>query len=155
MSIFDRFNDEIDVQGLVEDVINASNNSGSTYEEVTHGSYEVKVEKLEGKVSKSGKPMLSIWFKIIAGDKFKGSIIFYNQVLTTGFGIHLANEMMKKLTRNELDEIEFKDFSQYEELMETVFEYIQNRKYEYALKYSANEKNPKFNNYEIMEVFED
>ena len=27
--------------------------------------------------------MLSIWFKIIAGE-YKGSLIFYNQMLTTG-----------------------------------------------------------------------
>lgn len=149
MSIFDKFNQNVDIEGLKEDVKTASEGGGD-FKEVPHGTYEVEVEKLEPKMSKSGKPMLSIWFKILDGE-FENNRLFYNQVIHTGFGIHMANEMLRSLESDV--EIDFEDFVQYEQLMMDVYENI-NGRLEYAIDYTANKKNPQFNDFKIIEVFE-
>lgn len=147
MNIWEQFDSKIDVRGLAADVKEAANNTGGNFEEVPVGTYEVAVEKMELKASKKGLPMLSIWFKIAAG-KRKGSIIFYNQVLSTGFGIHNANEFMKSLDSNV--HIEFANFRQYNTVILDVFEEITDLTYE--LEYGKNEKG--FNTYKIKNVFE-
>ena len=92
---YKKFNESFDVEGLKKDVEAAKDGQGS-YEEVPVDNYEVAVEKLELKASKDGKPMLSIWFKILVGN-YEGRLMFMNQMLTSGFGIHQANEFLKKL----------------------------------------------------------
>ena len=63
MSIFDKWDNEIDTKGLAEDIKNASENK-QEFKEVPHGTYEVKVDKMEIKATQKGDPMASIWFKI-------------------------------------------------------------------------------------------
>ena len=92
--------------------------------------------------------MLSIWFKVVAG-KRKGALIFYNQVLTTGFGIHNANEFMKSLDSNV--KVEFDNFTQYKNTILDVFEEV-NGSLTYELEYGKNAKG--FNTYTIKNVFE-
>ena len=41
--------------------------------------------------------MVSIWFKIVSDGDYKGSILFYNQVITQGFQIHNCNELLRKM----------------------------------------------------------
>lgn len=148
-NIWDKFDKSIDVEGLKKDA-EAAAEGGSDFKEVPHGDYEVEINKLELKESKKGDPMLSIWFKILAGE-FENSIIFYNQVLTTGFGLHKANEMLRSLDSGV--EVEFKNFKQYHEMLMDIAEAIDG-KLEYQLGYTANKKNPQFNDYEIKDVFE-
>ena len=93
---------------------------------VPHGTYEVEVNKMELKKSKKGDPMLSIWFKIING-QHKGSLIFYNQVLTSGFGLHNANEMLRSLDSGV--EVEFVNFKQYYEMLLDIYESVNSRPY--------------------------
>ena len=88
-NIFDKWDKDIDTEGLANDVKEAAENGGGDYKEVPHGDYEVAVQQMELKASKKGDPMVSIWFKILEGE-FKGSIIFYNQVITQGFQVHFA-----------------------------------------------------------------
>lgn len=145
-NIFDKWNKNIDTEALIKDIEEAKENGGN-YKEVPTGNYEVKVEKIELKESKKKDPMLTIWFQITAGD-FKGQRIFYNQVITQGFQIHMANEMLRDLA-TELD-VEFKNYSQYNELVLDIFEDISELHYE--LIYGQNSKG--FNTYEIEEVFE-
>lgn len=148
-NIFDQWNSKIDVKGLQEDIKAAAENKGSTeFQELPPGTYEVAVEKMELKASKKGDPMLSIWFNVV-GNKFKGQKIFYNQMLTTGFGIHMANEMLRSLDSGV--DVVFEDYAQYNELIQEVFEGI--TKLEYALEYGKNDKG--FNTYKITDVFED
>ena len=150
-NIFDKWDKEIDTEGLAADVKEAAENGGGDFKEVPHGDYEVAVQQMELKASKKGDPMVSIWFKVLEGD-FKGSMIFYNQVITQGFQVHIVNEMLRMMVSEMEDapEIEFKSYKQYGNLIMDIFEAI-NENFEYALAYKKGKKD--FSTYEIKEVF--
>ena len=86
-TIWDKFDKEID-EDFQKDIENAENQE---FVEVPHGEYEVKVQQMELKISKSGNPMLSIWFKIVAGD-YNNNLIFLNQVLNIPFQISISGK---------------------------------------------------------------
>lgn len=145
-SVWEKFDEMIDTKALKEEVEKASEQGD--FPEVPHGTYEVKIEKLELVESKSGKPMMTCWMKILDGE-YKGQRLFYNQVLHVGFGIHKANEFLRSLDSG-LD-IEFENFKQYNDLLLDVHEAIDG-KLEYAVKYGEDRKG--FNTFEIKEVFD-
>lgn len=147
-NIWDEFDEKIDTEGLAKDAKEAAENGGGNFKEVPLGTYEVEVNKIELKKSKAGKPMLSIWFKVVAGEH-KGSIIFYNQVMDQGFGIHNANEMLRNLDSGV--DVEFVNFKKYNDMLLDIVEAVTGN-LEYALKYDQNSKG--FNTYEIVDVFE-
>lgn len=148
-SIFDKWNKNIDTEALVHDVEEAEQNGGGEYVEVPCGTYDVRVEKMELKESKNGNPMLSVWFKVLAGD-YKGSFIFMNQVITQGFQIHIANEFLKSL---ETDlEVKFDgDYNNYNTLVMDIMESVDGN-LEYALEYGENSKG--YKTYKIVDVFD-
>jgi hypothetical protein len=146
--IWDEFDEKIDTEGLKKDAEEAAKNGAGDFKEVPEGNYEVEVNKLELKKSKKGDPMLSIWFKILDGE-CKGSIIFYNQVMSQGFGIHNANEMLRSLDSG--IDIEFVNFKKYHQMLLDVLEAVEGS-LEYELKYGKNNKG--FNTYEIVNVFD-
>lgn len=146
-NIWDEFDKSIDIDGLIEDAKEAEEN-GTSFKEVTPGKYEVKVKKMEMKKSKSDKPMLSIWFEILDGE-FKGSTIFYNQVLSNGFGLHNANEFLKSLDSG--IDVKFESFAKYAALLNEIFIAVDGN-IEYVLDYGVNSKG--YNTYEITDVFE-
>lgn len=151
-NIFDKWDKEIDTEGLAADVKEAAENGGGDFKEVPHGDYEVAIQQMELKASKKGDPMVSIWFKIVSDGEFKGSMIFFNQVITQGFQVHIVNEMLRMMV-SEMDdapEIEFKSYKQYGNLIMDIFEAI-NENFEYALAYKKGKKD--FSTYEITEVF--
>lgn len=150
-SLFEKFNEMMDVNGLKEDIEAAASNN-TTFEEVPFGDYEVKVVKLElgetGQNSKNpGMPKMSVWFEIVAGD-FKNQKIFMNQNLTTGFGIHMAQEFLNSLESG--IPVVFEDYVQFGELLEEIFNVIDG-KAEYQLAYSQNKKG--FSTYTIVQRF--
>ena len=145
-NIWEQFDNAIDTKALADDVKNSADSP--TFKEVPDGKYEVAVDKLELIASKGGKPMGTIWFKVLTGD-YKGSRIFYNQVLEQAFQVHMFNEFLRSLESDV--EIEFQSYRQYGELLMNVAEAIDKR-LEYALNYSHNAKN--FPVFEIEEVFE-
>lgn len=146
-NIWEKFDKAIDVEGLQKDVQEAAEN-GANFREVPHGEYEVKIEKLELVESKAGDPMVTVWFKVRAGD-YKGSMIFMNQVITKGFQIHIMNEFLRSLDSGY--DVEFRSYSQYGQLLMDIHEAIDGE-LEYLLKYSEGKKG--FSNYEIVDVFE-
>ncbi|MGN9161249.1 DUF669 domain-containing protein [Clostridium sulfidigenes] len=146
--IWDEFDEKIDTEGLKKDAEEAAKNGGGDFKEVPLGTYEVEVNKLELKKSKKGDPMLSVWFKILTGE-YKGSLIFYNQVMTQGFGIHNANEMLRSLDSGV--DIEFTNFKKYHEMLLDVLEVVEGT-LEYALEYGENNKG--YNTYKIIDVFD-
>ena len=154
--MFSRWDKEIDTEGLQKDVAEAAaNGGGGNYKEVPHGNYEVAVQQMELKASKKGDPMVSIWFKIVSDGEYKGSLIFYNQVVTQGFQIHMVNEMLRKMCEEmgaDAPVIEFQTYKQYSELLMDIFEAVADN-FEYGLKYAANSKNKDFSTYEITDVF--
>ncbi|MDD3049744.1 MAG: DUF669 domain-containing protein [Candidatus Cloacimonetes bacterium] len=147
-NIWDKFDEAVDVAGLASDVKEAAENGSGNFKEVPHGKYEVEVNKMELTTSKKNDPMVTIWFKVLEGE-FKGSLIFFNQVVTQGFQIHIVNELLRAMD-TDLD-IEFKTYKQYFSLIMDVMEAIDGKS-EFALDYKEGKKG--FSNYEITEVYD-
>ena len=152
-NIFEKFNSMVDVEGLKADAAKAAENTGE-FEEVPHGDYEVKVTKIElgatGEKSKTpGAPMAKVWFDVLAGE-YKGQKIFMNQMLTSGFGIHKMNEFLISLETG--IPVQFENFEQYDALFKQIFAEVDG-KAEYQLAYTANKKNDKFSEYNIIQRF--
>lgn len=144
--LFAKFDQMYDVDGLKEDIKKAAD-SKTDYEDVPDGDYEVAITKMELKESRSHKPMLSVWFKIVDGSR-KGQLIFMNQLVDEAFKIHIANEFLRSLGTGL--NIEFDKYSQYHGLIAQVFE--SSKSYEYALEYTHNSKG--YAEYKITDVFE-
>jgi hypothetical protein len=144
---FSKFDKAIDVEGLKQDVAEAAENGGGTRKEVPHGTYEVKIEKLELGESKKGDPMFVCCMRILNGD-YEKSMLFMYQVITQGFQIHVANQFLRSLDSG--IEIEFASYSQYAQLLMDVAEAIDGQ-LEYAVEYGENKG---FNTFKISEVFD-
>ena len=151
--LFSKWDKAIDTEGLAKDVEEAAKDGGNrTYKEVPVGQYEVSVEQMELKASKKGDPMVSIWFKIVSDGEYKGSMIFFNQVITQGFQIHNCNEILRAMVQemDDAPEIAFETYSQYADLIMDIHEAVSGN-YEFALNYGQNSTG--FNTFEITEVF--
>ena len=148
-NIFDKFNQAYGGQELAKEVDEITKNGGSG-ENVPYGRYEVRIEKLELISSKSKKPMLTVWFKVIAGTQ-KDRIIFMNQLLDAAFKIHIANEFLKSLDTSV--EVKFDgDFNHYAATIKNVYSDLTVDGLEYQLNYYQNKKG--FDVFKIEEVFE-
>lgn len=146
---FEKFDKAVDLEGLKNDVNEAKEKGGTgEFKEVPVGKYEVAVNKMELVESKKGDPMVSIWFKILAGD-YKGSLIFFNQVITKGFQIHIVNELLRSM-ETEIA-IDFESYSQYSQLLMDVHESV-DKQLEFVLDYGENKQG--FKTFAIEEVFE-
>ena len=158
-NMFDKWDKAIDTEGLAKDIAEAAENGSGNYKEVPHGDYEVEINQMELKASKKGDPMVSIWFKIVSDGEYKGSMIFFNQVITQGFQVHIVNEILRMMV-SEMSDVELlnridtiKDsfsYNGYANLIMDVFEAI-NGNYEYALSYKKGKKD--FSTFEITEVY--
>ena len=147
MDMFEKWNSNIDLAGLQQDIKDAQDNN-KEFEAVPHGEYEVKLDKLELKATKKGDPMVSAWFTILNG-KYKNSKLFMNQVVTQGFQIHIVNEFLRSM-KTDID-VDFEDYKQYAELLLDVAEFCDANNLEFAIKYEDNKGYDKFT---ITEVFE-
>ena len=146
-NVFAKFDKQFDVKGLKEDLKNVSANTAD-FKDAPHGTYEVKIEKLELVESKSGKPMVSCWMRILQGE-YKNSMLFMNQVIHTAFGLHMANEFLRSLDTS--IDVTFESFSQYHDLLLTIHEAVDGN-YEYAVEYGETSKG--FSTFKITDVFE-
>lgn len=142
-NIWEKFDKEIDkdIQKQIEEAEN------SEFKEVPLGDYEVKVDNMELKISKSGNPMVSIWFRIVAGE-FNNNLLFMNQVINQPFQIGLANKILRALDPNK--NIEFETYSQYANLIMDIYEEIDG-KFEYAIRYGEKKG---FSTFEVLDIFE-
>jgi len=147
MSIWEKFDQMVDTEGLKKDLKEVEENKVN-YEEVPEGHYEVKIENIELKESNTKRPMVSIWMRILEGP-YKNQMLFWNQVVDIGLGLHKVNEFLRSLDTGL--NIEFENFRQYNELLMDVFEAIDG-KLEYGVKYSKNSKG--YSEFEITDVFE-
>lgn len=144
---YSKFDKMVDVEGLKNDVKEAEENGGGDYREVPKGTYEVSVNKMELTESKKGDPMVSIWFKILSGE-YKGSLIFFNQVVTQGFQFHIVNELLRSMDTG-LD-IEFESYAQYGQLLMDVAEAV-DEKLEFGIEYGEKKG---FATFKITDIFE-
>ena len=148
MDMFEKWNSNVDLAGLKQDIETAKEGGDREFEKVPHGEYEVKLDKLELKATKKGDPMVSAWFTILEG-KYKNSKLFMNQVVTQGFQIHIVNEFLRSM-KTDID-IDFVDYKQYADLLLDVAEFCDENNLEFAIKYEDNKGYDKFT---ITEVFE-
>lgn len=146
-NIWEKFDKQYNTEELAREVQEQAQNGGN-FTPVPYGSYEVSVTKMELTESKAHDPMVTIWFKVLNGEH-KGSLIFYNQVITQAFCIHKVNELLRSMDTG-LD-IEFKSYRQYAQLLMDVHEAIDG-KLEFGLEYSEGKKG--FATFEITDVFE-
>lgn len=147
MDIWAKFDQMVDTEGLKKDVKEVAENK-IEFKEVPEGHYEVKISKIELTQSKTGRPMVAFWFKILEGE-YKNQYIFWNQVVDMGFGLHKVNEFLRSLDSGL--EVQFENFTQYGNLLMDIHELIDGR-LEYGLKYSKNSKG--YDEFEITDVFE-
>lgn len=146
LDLFEQFDNEFNSEELKQDLV-AVQNGNTERKEVPHDVYEVKVAKLELTKSKSsGSPMVSVWFKIVTGE-YKNQLIFMNQVLSGGFGLHKCNEFLSSISKLPVG---FESFKQYGLLLSDIMEEIDG-KYEFQLNYGTNKG---YNTYTIENVFE-
>jgi len=146
-NVWEKFDKIINTKALKEDVKAAQENN-QEYRDVPKGHYEVKIEKLELVESKTGKPMMACWMKILGGE-YKGQLIFYNQVIHVGFGIHKATEFLRSLDSG--IEVQFDSYQQFNDLLLTIHEAIDGN-FEYEVDYGEDKKG--YSTYVIKEVFE-
>lgn len=153
-----KFDKTVDTEEIKKDIENANNGDGD-FPEIPDDIYEVSITQMELKESKKGDPMLSIRFKIEAGE-FKGSLIFYNGVMQPagqylGLQIHNNDEMLKSLKVFEDDEISWDGFNNYNDLiMDIAEEVCDNEDYHYKLDQSTNKKNKDFKDFKILELLD-
>lgn len=148
-SIFEKWNKSVDLQGLKADIKTASENQGGNFVDVPADKYEVKLAKAEVRATKNGDPMATLQFKILEGE-YKGQYIWINQVITQGFQIHIMDEFLNSLDTGV--QIDFEDYSQYNDLLMDISEECESQKLSYALNYGVNAKG--YKTFEIEEVFE-
>ncbi|MHB1654405.1 MAG: DUF669 domain-containing protein [Desulfitobacteriaceae bacterium] len=147
-NVWEKFDKAIDTKALKEDALAAQENN-QEFREVPKGHYEVKIEKLELVESKTGKPMMACWMKILDGE-YKGQLIFYNQVIHVGFGIHKATEFLRSLESGR--DVQFDNYKQFNEMLLDIHEAIDGN-FEYEVDYGEDKKG--FGTYVIKEVFGD
>ena len=150
MSVFDKWNKAIDVEGLAKDTKEVEQNGGTGgYAEVPVGTYEVKIEKMELKESSKGDPMFSAWFRILSGD-YQNQLLFMNAIITQGFQIGNVNKFLRSLEA--VEEVEFRDYAQYNDLIMDIMEEIEGSGLEFLIEYKKNKKD--YPVYTVKEVFE-
>ena len=148
---FDKINKSVDLEGLREDVKNASANGIGDFPTVPAGKYEVALVSLEIKgTKKDNRPMLAASFKILSG-KYKNQRLFMNRVI---YGTKDDGRMIKSAVGwlNTLDsgvDVAFQDYKQFADLVMDVAEAIDG-KIEYAVEYDDSQ----FNSIKITEVFD-
>ena len=155
-NIFEKFATKISAEELAasQKEIN-QNTKGTDYPEVPVGTYEVKVEKMEAKMSKSNNPMVSIWFKILNGD-FKGSMIFYTGVFHEDWMRHRVVEFLSALLDDDSHKAEINlilkdsNINEVNDFVMDIHEQI-DKHFEYLLDYGLSKG---YNTYTIKEVFD-
>lgn len=154
MSIFDKWNDNMDGENLRIDLNQARENSSGNYEEIPVGTYEIKIDNIELKDCKSeknaGEKLLSAQFRILAGD-YKNSCIFMNQLLAERWQLENALLFLASLEAVDESEIYVENEKQFTKLIEKIAEEA-NANFEYLLEYGKTRKG--FPTYTIKEVFD-
>ncbi|VDG18290.1 hypothetical protein [Lactobacillus agilis] [Lactiplantibacillus mudanjiangensis] len=151
-----KFDKAVDMDEVKKDIEDAQNGGGD-FPDIPDDTYEVSVTQMELKESKKGDPMVSIRFKIEAGE-FKGSLIFYNGVIQSnsqyiGLQIHRNDEMLRSLKVFDDDDVKFDGFQDYADLiMDMAENVVDNDEYHYKLQQTTNAKNSDFKDLKILEL---
>ena len=138
MSIFDKWDKKVDIKGLSEDIKNVEKNGGiGEFAEVPTGTYEIRIEDMELKESKSGDAMFVCKMRILAGE-FKNSVMFWNQVIRLGFQFGLVNKFLRSLESGIDVDSTFNGYAEYNNTIMDIHEAIDDAGLEYMIEYSRN-----------------
>lgn len=109
-----KFDNMFDINELVNECEElAKNDTGGDFENLPDGEYEVKVTRCELTESKtSGKPMVSIWYKVIVGE-FKDRLVFNYNLVDEPKKIFWTMRTLGQLSHTEL---KFTSYTDLEEL---------------------------------------
>lgn len=155
MSIFDKFTKKINAEELAASQAEINKNTSGDYPEIPVGKYEVKIDKIEAKMSKSNNPMVTIWFKILEGN-FKDSIIFYNGTFHEDWMRHRVVDLLSAILDDDTHKAEINlilkdyDIKVVNDFVMDIHEQVDG-KFEYLLDYGQKKG---YNTYTIEEVFE-
>ncbi len=156
MSIFDKYASKINAEELAASQKEISQNaSGGDYKEVPVGTYEVKIDKMEAKMSKGGNPMVSIWFKILKGE-YKDSLIFYNGVFHEDWMRHRVVDMLSAILDDDTHKAEINlilkdsNLEGVNDFVMDIHEAVDGR-FEYLLDYGQSKG---YSTYKIEEVYD-
>lgn len=150
MSNWSKF-DNMDVASINDELKELND---SEYPEVPDGKYEVEIVSMELKpTKKDGFPMLSVQFKIVAGE-YKKQRLFMNQVLLRGnqndkYSVNGCNRFLKSLGTSVA--VQFEGVSAYDAMIGRIFGEIQEEGLQYLIEMTDKKG---FKNFEIKEVYE-
>ena len=102
---------------------------------------------MELKVTKKGDPMVSVWFKIVAGN-YTGKMLFYNQVIKLPFQLKILINFLNSLKTG--INVTFGTYEELENLLDDFMNEI-NGRLEFSLDYRENNKG--YETYTIKETF--
>lgn len=148
MADWSKYN-KIDAKALSAEAENLSGN----FEELPLGQYEVALENLELKPTKTkGDPMLVMTFKVVAGE-FKKRKLWVNQVVLMGdendcLRLHVANVLLRGLESGL--EVKFEGVQEYSDLIDEILTRCQDAEYLLEIKERKG-----YRQYEIKERYTD
>lgn len=112
---FKKWTEEFGGEQAVEALNNV--NKSSEYREIPDGKYMCQIDKLELAESKAGKPMVKGQFRIMEGE-YRKQCLFYNQVITKPYPMHLCVEFLRSLNIFDDSEVVFTgDFEEFNDLL--------------------------------------
>lgn len=153
-NIWDDYQKTVDEDELQKDIKEARKN---TFENLPKGNYHVEMNKLEMKMSKTGKPMVSISMKVIDGEH-KGRLMFMNRVIggtkndarmIAGIETWLS-ELEAEDDRGELVNVHFLTYPQFADLVMDIAEALDDMGLQYEVEYDDKA----FNSIEIVRVLD-
>lgn len=155
MSIWDEYDEKIDEGQLQKDIKEARKNS---FDPLPDGDYVVELSKLEQKISKTHKPMISISMKVMEG-KYKNRLMFMNRVIGgTKNDANMISGIESWLEKLEAEDEsgnliipEFRTYSQFADQVMDIAEAVTDM----GLKYEVNYEDGRFNSIEIHKVLDD
>ena len=153
---FSKFDQQVNIEALKQDIKEAEKNGGGTYKEVPKGTYIGKFDKLEIGETKDGRPMLKAQFRITEGE-YEKSCLFMNRVLfgTKNDSAMIASAIgfLQKLDAADEDGnailVSFESYTQFNDLVMDIMENIDG-----ILEYEINYDPDAFNAISISDVFE-
>ena len=112
-----KFDNMFDLEELINDCEELAKNDTTdkgNYPELPDGKYEVRLIKCElCESKKSGKPMVAMWFEVIAGE-YQGTYAFKYQLVDEPKRIVWLFKDLRKL--GQCDDLKFTGFSDLEDL---------------------------------------
>ena len=143
---FSALDREVDQEQLRKDVEEAKNNSG----DIPKGTYIVRIDKMEIRATKDGRPMFFIQCRVKEGE-YKNKCVFMNRVIygtkNDGSMIQSVITLLDKLETETIPE--FNGYQDFVDVVADIYEEIQG-KVECEIDYDKDA----FNSVSIKEVFD-